>query len=95
MNETPLQPIGDTNDADLRRRIISYLEQRRYPTLRDLTIFTDNGSVTLQGKLDSFYEKQICLSTCQRVAGVIRIIDEMEVANATTRQESGLGRQAN
>lgn len=73
--------VGDEND-DLQRRIVSYLEQRHYPAIRDLKISTHNGAVTLQGKLNSFYEKQICISTCQRVAGVLRIIDEMEVATA-------------
>lgn len=84
MKETPNQPTSDLEDVDLRRRVLGYLEQRGYPAIRDLTISTNNGSVTLQGKLNSFYEKQICLSTCQRVAGVIRIIDEVEVAKSAT-----------
>lgn len=81
MNDTPHRPAGNSDDAELKQRIVGYLEQRRYPAIRDLTISTDNGLVTLQGKLNSFYEKQLCLSTCQRVAGVIRIIDEVEVSN--------------
>jgi len=82
MNDTSRRPAGDSNDAELKQRIVGYLEQRGYPAIRDLTISTDNGLVTLQGKLNSFYEKQLCLSTCQRVAGVVRIIDEMEVSNS-------------
>lgn len=84
MNDTPHPPTGDTYDAELKQRIVGYLQQKGYPAIRELTISTDNGLVTLQGKLNSFYEKQLCLSTCQRVAGVVRIIDEMEVASATT-----------
>jgi hypothetical protein len=29
--------------------------------------------------VDSFYHKQLCLNCCQRVAGVVRLIDQIHV----------------
>ena len=68
-----------TIDEDLQQRVVSYLFDRQRPSLRKISVNVDNGTVTLTGKLESFYEKQLCISSCQRVAGVIRLIDRLDV----------------
>jgi hypothetical protein len=35
--------------------------------------------VTVQGRVSSFYYKQLCLHCCLRVAGVRKIVDEILV----------------
>ncbi len=70
-----------TIDEDLQQRVVSYLFDRQRPSLRKISVNVDNGTVTLTGKLDSFYEKQLCISSCQRVAGVIRLIDRLDVVD--------------
>ena len=45
-----------------------------------MEVSVESGTVLLQGRLNSTYEKQLCLRTCQRVAGVVRIMDQLEVA---------------
>ena len=77
--ETLSQCIGGGADTDLKSRVSSFLADRLHPALRRLDVRAANGTVTLQGKVSSFHEKQLALSCCQRVAGVIRLIDEVQV----------------
>lgn len=66
-------------DSKLKSRISQYLFDRTRPSLQTVEIETEGGQVTLTGRVKSFYEKQLCISSCQRVAGVIRLIDKLEV----------------
>ena len=76
-----------TTDGDLERRVVSHLLQKHHPSLRLVEVTATNGTVVLHGKLNSFYEKQLCLNTCQRVSGVVKVVDEMEVARKLTRPQ--------
>lgn len=38
-----------------------------------------HGTVTLTGQVQSYYEKQVAMTSCQHVAGVLLIIDEIDV----------------
>jgi len=67
-------------DTDLKRRILIFFSQRHVPALRRVEIEVQDGTVEIKGHVNSFYEKQLCLSCCQRVAGVVRIVDLVEVA---------------
>ena len=80
-----LSSVSETNavlaeDNDLARRVLSFLAQRQMPALRRILVEVQNGTVVLKGRVQSFYERQLCLSCCQRVAGVVRLIDQIEVA---------------
>ena len=44
-----------------------------------ISVQANEGTVTLCGRVRSFYEKQLLLHTVQRVAGVRMIEDEVEV----------------
>ncbi len=69
----------DYPDEDLRRRISSYLGSRHFPAFRHLEVRVAGGAVTLAGRVSSFYEKQVALDTCRRVAGVLSTVDEVQV----------------
>lgn len=69
-------------DDDLRQRICRYLGSRHFPAFRNLEIDVENGSVTLHGTVCSYYEKQVALDTCRRVAGVLSTIDNISVDRA-------------
>jgi osmotically-inducible protein OsmY len=69
-----------TKDQDLERRVIGYLASRYLPSLRQLQVSASEGTITLRGRVQSFYEKQIAIHSCQRVAGVRRLIDAVDVA---------------
>jgi osmotically-inducible protein OsmY len=66
-------------DEDLRQRIESFLKSRHFPDFETLHVDVHDGSVTLSGSLRSYYEKQVALNSCQRVAGVLTLIDNVDV----------------
>ncbi len=67
-------------DKNLKRRVMNFLHQRNLPALRQIDVQVEEGIVEIAGRVKSFYEKQLCLNCCQRVAGVIQIVDHVEVA---------------
>ena len=69
-------------DEDILRRVTGYLSTRHFPNFRELDVEVDQGSVTVSGRLPSYYEKQVAINTCQRVAGVIELIDEIVVEHS-------------
>lgn len=79
MYPTTTLPL-DLSDRDLERRVTNFLFARNLPTLRRLHVAADNGTVTLRGRVHSFYEKQLCQHACRRVAGVISMVDAIDVA---------------
>ena len=67
-------------DEDLRFRVVNFLVQRNMSSLRRIGVEAQDGLVTLRGNVRSFYEKQLCLNCVRHVAGVIRLVDQIEVA---------------
>lgn len=77
-----LRDHRDPADSDLERRIVNYLVGRHVPGLRNLHVEARNGTVTLRGRVHTFYEKQLCQNCCRRVAGVVSFVDNVDVAAA-------------
>ena len=77
---------GDS-DRDLEQRVLGFLRQWQIPSLRRIIVKVCEGTVTLHGRVPSFYQRQLCLACCQRVAGVLKLIDEIEVV---TEEGAGL-----
>ena len=63
--------------SDLARRVANLLWQRS--SLRRVNVFAQDGRVTLSGTVHSFYERQLCISGAQRVAGVYELVDQIKV----------------
>ena len=66
-------------NAEVRQRVSKFLYSRHFPAFRNFEIEVDRGAVTLTGKVQSYYEKQIAINSCQNVAGVVSLIDEIVV----------------
>jgi hypothetical protein len=66
-------------DRDLERRVMNYLVGRHVPSLRHIAVEADGGTVTMRGRVYSFHHKQLCINCCTRVAGVVRLVDELTV----------------
>ena len=79
------ETISEQADRDLERRVTNYLAGRHVPGLRYLEVEAHNGTVTLRGRVFSYYEKQLCQAVCRRVAGVVRYIDAVDVNYSTLR----------
>jgi osmotically-inducible protein OsmY len=58
----------------------TFLADRHLPGLRQLEIEASNGTVTLRGRVRSFYEKQLCQNVSRRVSGVVQFVDAVVVA---------------
>lgn len=66
-------------DRDLERRVIGFLARSHMPGLRHVEVEACNGTVTLRGQVATFYEKQLGHDCCRRVAGVVKLIDAIDV----------------
>jgi hypothetical protein len=74
------QPIRDDGDIDLERRVKAYLADRKLLALRRVVVEAQQGVVRLTGRVWTFYEKQLIALVARRVAGVVQLIDDTQVA---------------
>ena len=76
------RPLADIDpDRDLERRVTNYLAARHVPGLRRLAVQAAGGVVTVSGRVLTFYEKQLASQCCRRVAGVMELINAVDVIN--------------
>lgn len=73
---------GKVADLDLERRVSNFLSGLDLPGLGGLEVVVRDGTVVISGRVTSFYHKQIATSCCQRVAGVVHVLNEVQVANS-------------
>ncbi len=67
-------------DRDLERRITCFLYGRNLPALRRLETEVCNGVAIVEGQVWSYYEKQLVTCCCQRVAGVLQVVNRVRVS---------------
>ena len=67
-------------DTDLQTRVINFLANRLHHNIGQLEVSVINGTVTLHGVVTTPHEKQLALNCCQRVAGVIKLVDKVQIA---------------
>jgi len=82
---TYLEPIEGSEcsqDRDLEARVRNYLLGYKMPALQHVDVEASNGMVILRGRVYSFFQKQLCIHCCRRVAGVFELVDELKVVPA-------------
>ena len=84
MKSTKQTPV-DSGDATIREQVSRVLCSSYFPAFRSLEIDVEQGAVTLSGVVQSFYEKQVAMTSCQHVAGVIALIDRILVEEPVLR----------
>jgi hypothetical protein len=92
--ETAIDPLVDSDEEALRRRIRLFFAASHFPSLRYVDISVDRDTVMLRGVVKSFYEKQMAAQFAARVAGVIRVVDRIHVQSNIARPSSNSFRQA-
>ena len=70
----------DASRRDLRRRVENSLRDDGRPSLRRLEVEIHGGAAVVKGRVRTYYEKQLATCCCQRVVGVLRVINEVQVA---------------
>lgn len=68
-------------DEDIAFRVRGFIARHHFRSLQELDLDVKSGELTLRGKVGSFYEKQIAMSICRRVPGVLTFVDEVSVAD--------------
>ncbi len=76
------KPGLTAEDQVCQQQIEELLRDQQYQGLKNVLISSDRGTVTLQGRVSSFYLRQICIRCCQQVVGVFQINDRLEVSVA-------------
>ncbi len=79
MGQLKQRPPEHYQDLDLENRVCRYLESQHFPSFKKLSIDAEQGCVTVSGTVCSFYERQVAVSSCQQVAGVLKLIDQILV----------------
>ena len=74
-----LATSSSTSDADLEHRVRVFLTGLKVPALRSVTVDVEGGVARVGGKVQKFYEKQLATHCCQRVAGVLRVVNNVHV----------------
>jgi osmotically-inducible protein OsmY len=73
-----LPPSNSTTDEVCQNRIQLLLQGTR-PEFRQLQIESNHGTVTVKGRVASFYLRQVAIQCCQQAAGAFRINDQLQV----------------
>lgn len=85
---TPRTPVSTlysaSMDSELERRLANFLYQREVPGGNCVLLNAQGGVVVVSGVLPTRRAKWLCIECCRRVAGVIRIIDEVTVTRVIT-----------
>ncbi len=69
---------GVMSDKELEQVLMESL-RHQIPAIRRVRVDVHDGTVRICGRVQSFYERQLCLTCCQRHAGVRQVVDEIEV----------------
>lgn len=82
------QPSATAADSELLQRVKLFLSQHGYGPHKALKLNVAQGVVTIQGKLPTFYLRQMTVECIRRVAGVIQVVDHIEVSNTPRPRQS-------
>ena len=80
---TPVAELLDSlsEDESLEHRISNFLFGQHVPDQDCVELDVHGGTVVLRGRLPSRSAKWLCIECCRRVAGVINIVDEIQVGS--------------
>jgi hypothetical protein len=76
-------------DLNLQRRVALTLATLHEPVLRLLNVEAQDGTVTLSGRVASYYHRQLAQSRARHVAGVVRLIDALTVVERPASRGGG------
>ena len=69
-------------DMELEHRLVSFLQERHVLENGSLEVEAHGGVVVVGGRVPSPHAKWLCIGCCRHVAGVIKLVDEIEVSSA-------------
>jgi len=87
-------PSHTNTDADIVLRLGFTLAAWQRAAWRAVRLKSQNGVVRLEGVLPTFHDRQLILAVAQHVAGVLRVEDELVVANPQPQTAATLATSA-
>lgn len=87
-------PINTSDSAsrDLQQRVALHLQNRQLAFGGRVRIEAKHGIVTLSGLVPTFYQRQLIYAATRTVAGVTKVIDQLEVESVSTASSTLGGR---
>ncbi len=70
-------------DVELEHRLVNFLQERHVLENGSLEVEAHGGVVAVVGRVPSPHAKWLCIGCCRHVAGVIKLVDEIEVSPTT------------
>lgn len=67
------------DDRDLARRIVEFFQARQLVDSTAIQIHALGGVIVLRGQVSSERERTLYVQCCQHVAGVVRVVDQLQV----------------
>lgn len=83
--DTPRSALG-FSDRELEARVEDNLVANHIPGVSRLAIEARRGTVTLRGRLGSYHQRQRCVHLSRGVAGVVELVDRIDVVAAAPSQ---------
>jgi len=68
-----------TSRSELASRVRLTLDRADYPVFHGLTVTEDEGTIVLDGRLPSYYLKQVAQTVAASVNGVRRVVNHVQV----------------
>lgn len=81
------QPISEAFDIDLLQQVRSCLHRKGYTHLL-LEFSVERGVVLVQGRVRTFYQRQVVVECIKRMAGASQIIDLIEVTDRHSSRQT-------
>jgi hypothetical protein len=87
-------PTHSSTDADIVLRLGFTLAAWQRAAWRAVRLKSQNGVVRLEGILPTFHDRQLILAVAQHVAGVLRVEDELVIADPQPRGAGSIAASA-
>lgn len=75
---------------NLQKRVCQFLIAASVPGLRHIDVEVNQDSVVFSGSVQTFYAKQLASEFARRVAGVVNVVNLIEVQVATANDNRRL-----
>lgn len=81
VNEIVVEPESARTDRQIREDVTAALIRNSIVDEEDITVFVDDGEVTLTGVISNWVEEREALDVAQFTAGVVSVVDRLEISS--------------
>jgi osmotically-inducible protein OsmY len=93
IDQIKVQPTDVVDDATLQQHIEKALSNDGRLAQTHISCFVENGSVSLQGSVHTFYQRVAAEESCRWVKGVVNVVNEIEVVPRSSDYDEQIRRR--